>query len=106
MVLTVLVPKGSRSKAYAYFDGSRIELLQGDRVTIDASAATFPTIDCGDTTSHWFASLHASFSYGYQRSDPASRKLSIESPMGTGFGDELQEDDGHDECDIDILTGE
>lgn len=46
MALKVAVPKGSRATAYCSFDGKgRIELRQGDFVTIAASRYPFPTVE-------------------------------------------------------------
>jgi len=46
MALKVAVPRGSRATAYCSFDGKgRIELRQGDYVTIAASRYPFPTVE-------------------------------------------------------------
>ncbi|RDA93132.1 hypothetical protein CP533_4130 [Ophiocordyceps camponoti-saundersi (nom. inval.)] len=56
MALRVVVPKGSRATAYCSFDGKgRVELRQGDRVTITASQFPFPTVTRTDT--EWFDSV-------------------------------------------------
>jgi NAD+ kinase len=48
MALKVAVPRGSRATAYCSFDGKgRIELRQGDYVTIAASRYPFPTVEAG-----------------------------------------------------------
>lgn len=45
MLLRVSVPKNSRATAWCAFDGKgRIELKQGDHVTIAASQYPFPTV--------------------------------------------------------------
>ncbi|PSR92070.1 ATP-NAD kinase-like domain-containing protein [Coniella lustricola] len=56
MLLRVSVPRGSRATAYCAFDGKgRIELRQGDCVTITASQYPFPTVTRTDT--EWFDSV-------------------------------------------------
>ncbi|RDA83790.1 hypothetical protein CP532_5197 [Ophiocordyceps camponoti-leonardi (nom. inval.)] len=56
MELRVVVPRGSRATAYCSFDGKgRVELRQGDRVTISASQFPFPTVTRTDT--EWFDSV-------------------------------------------------
>ena len=56
MALRVAIPRGSRATAYCAFDGKgRIELRQGDYVTISASQYPFPTVTRTDT--EWFDSV-------------------------------------------------
>ena len=56
MALRVAVPASSRATAYCSFDGKgRIELRQGDHVTITASQYPFPTVTRTDT--EWFDSV-------------------------------------------------
>ncbi|KAM3499943.1 hypothetical protein MY11210_009571 [Beauveria gryllotalpidicola] len=56
MALRVAVPRGSRATAYCAFDGKgRVELCQGDHVTITASQYPFPTVTRTDT--EWFDSV-------------------------------------------------
>ncbi|ORZ32340.1 ATP-NAD kinase-like domain-containing protein, partial [Catenaria anguillulae PL171] len=58
MELKVCVPPTSRNTAWASFDGRhRIELKQGDFVSITASKFPFPTICHHDQSSDWFHSL-------------------------------------------------
>ena len=55
-LLRIAVPVASRSTAYCSFDGkSRVELRQGDFVTVEASQYPFPTVvsDSGE----WFKSV-------------------------------------------------
>ncbi|KAJ5644087.1 NAD(+) kinase [Penicillium longicatenatum] len=55
-LLRVAVPNSSRSTAYCSFDGKgRVELRQGDYVTVEASQYPFPTVvsDSGE----WFTSV-------------------------------------------------
>ncbi|KAL4894409.1 ATP-NAD kinase-like domain-containing protein [Aspergillus ambiguus] len=54
--LRIAVPVGSRSTAYCSFDGKgRVELRQGDYVTVEASQYPFPTVVSG--TGEWFQSV-------------------------------------------------
>ncbi|KAK7739488.1 NAD(+) kinase [Diaporthe eres] len=56
MLLRVTVPRNSRATAYCAFDGKgRVELRQGDCVTITASQYPFPTVNRTDT--EWFDSV-------------------------------------------------
>lgn len=56
MALRVAVPRNSRATAHCSFDGKgRIELRQGDHVTITASQYPFPTVTRTDT--EWFDSV-------------------------------------------------
>ncbi|KAM3445712.1 hypothetical protein NHJ13734_000165 [Beauveria thailandica] len=56
MALRVAVPRGSRATAYCAFDGKgRVELRQGDHITITASQYPFPTVTRTDT--EWFDSV-------------------------------------------------
>ncbi|KAF4979015.1 hypothetical protein FZEAL_4690 [Fusarium zealandicum] len=56
MALRVSVPRNSRATAYCAFDGKgRLELRQGDHVTITASQYPFPTVTRTDT--EWFDSV-------------------------------------------------
>jgi NAD+ kinase len=56
MALRIAVPKSSRATAYAAFDGKgRVELRQGDYVTIAASQYPFPTVLSRPT--EWFDSI-------------------------------------------------
>ncbi|CAK7203490.1 NAD(+) kinase [Sporothrix eucalyptigena] len=56
MLLRVSIPRNSRATAYCAFDGKgRVELKQGDCVTITASQYPFPTVTRTDT--EWFNSV-------------------------------------------------
>lgn len=56
MLLRIAVPNLSRSSAYCSFDGKgRVELRQGDYVTIVASQYPFPTVVSGN--GEWFESV-------------------------------------------------
>lgn len=56
MLLRVTIPRNSRATAYCAFDGKgRLELSQGDYVTISASQYPFPTVV--RTQTEWFDSV-------------------------------------------------
>ncbi|KAF4626793.1 hypothetical protein G7Y89_g11364 [Cudoniella acicularis] len=56
MLLRVSIPRNSRATAYCSFDGKgRVELRQGDHVTIAASQYPFPTVVRSGT--EWFDSV-------------------------------------------------
>ena len=56
LLLRVSIPRHSRATAYCSFDGKgRVELKQGDHVTIAASQYPFPTVV--RTSSEWFNSV-------------------------------------------------
>lgn len=56
MLLRIAVPRNSRATAYCAFDGKgRVELRQGDHVTIAASQYPFPTVLSQPT--EWFDSI-------------------------------------------------
>ncbi|KAJ5154323.1 ATP-NAD kinase PpnK-type alpha/beta [Penicillium coprophilum] len=55
-LLRIAVPKSSRSTAYCSFDGKgRVELRQGDYVTVEASQYPFPTVVANNN--EWFTSV-------------------------------------------------
>ncbi|KAI9369880.1 ATP-NAD kinase-like domain-containing protein [Aspergillus egyptiacus] len=56
LLLRIAVPSGSRSTAYCSFDGKgRVELRQGDYVTVEASQYPFPTVVSNN--GEWFQSI-------------------------------------------------
>ncbi|CZR50973.1 probable UTR1 protein, associated with ferric reductase activity [Phialocephala subalpina] len=59
MLLRVSIPRNSRATAYCSFDGkNRVELRQGDHITIAASQYPFPTVMKSPT--EWFDSVSTS----------------------------------------------
>ncbi|EPZ34265.1 ATP-NAD kinase [Rozella allomycis CSF55] len=58
MELRVQIPPDSRNRAWVCFDGrNRVELRQGDYISIVASKYPVPTLCLEDQTSDWFHSL-------------------------------------------------
>lgn len=62
MLLRVSIPRNSRATAYCSFDGkNRVELRQGDHITIAASQYPFPTVMKSPT--EWFDSVSTSLKW-------------------------------------------
>ncbi|KFY44809.1 hypothetical protein V494_01295 [Pseudogymnoascus sp. VKM F-4513 (FW-928)] len=93
LLLRVSIPKNSRATAYCSFDGKgRVELKQGDHVTIAASQYPFPTVT--RTGAEWF--------------DSVSRTLrwNTRGAMQKGWsGEEGKEDEEEQGWDIDTDSG-
>ncbi|KAH7364156.1 ATP-NAD kinase-like domain-containing protein [Rhexocercosporidium sp. MPI-PUGE-AT-0058] len=62
MLLRVSIPRNSRATAYCSFDGkNRVELKQGDHITIAASQYPFPTVM--KSGAEWFESVSTSLKW-------------------------------------------
>ncbi|KAI0997260.1 NAD(+) kinase [Podosphaera aphanis] len=62
LLLRVAIPQNSRATAYCSFDGKgRVELKQGDEITIAASQYPFPTVM--KSRSEWFDSVSTSLKW-------------------------------------------
>ena len=86
MALRVAIPRSSRATAYCAFDGKgRVELRQGDCVTIAASQYPYPTVTRTDT--EWFDSVSRTLRWNVR----AAPQKPFDSVEGTGG-----EDDGWD----------
>lgn len=97
MALKVSVPRNSRATAYCAFDGKgRLELRQGDYVTITASQYPFPTVARTDT--EWFDSVSRTLRWNVRA---ATQKA---FDPGLGGGEEENGDDAA-EWDIDADSG-
>ncbi|QUC18304.1 uncharacterized protein UV8b_02545 [Ustilaginoidea virens] len=97
MALRVAVPRNSRATAYCAFDGKgRIELRQGDHVTIAASQYPFPTVTRTDT--EWFDSVSRTLRWNVRA---AAQKPFGAGPSpssdGTGVGTHAVDDDDDDD---------
>ncbi|PHH87645.1 hypothetical protein CDD83_8601 [Cordyceps sp. RAO-2017] len=80
MALRVAVPRSSRATAYCSFDGKgRVELRQGDHVTITASQYPFPTVTRTDT--EWFDSVSRTLRWNVRA---AAQKPFDASALGDG----------------------
>ncbi|KAH6608762.1 nad kinase associated with ferric reductase [Trichoderma cornu-damae] len=92
MALRVAVPRSSRATAYCAFDGKgRVELRQGDHVTITASQYPFPTVTRTDT--EWFDSVSRTLRWNVRAAAQKPFDASGVSPGG--------EDDDDASWDID-----
>lgn len=102
MLLRVSVPRNSRATAYCAFDGKgRIELKQGDHVTITASQYPFPTVVRADT--EWFDSVSRTLRWNVRA---ATQKGFVANGSGGGAdgsadGSEEDEDGAGGSWDID-----
>lgn len=91
LALRIAVPNKSRSSAYCSFDGKgRIELRQGDYVTLEASQYPFPTVMTG--TNEWVESVQRALRWNVRG---AVQK-------GWDIGDEEDSDNVEEKWDIDI----
>jgi NAD+ kinase len=95
MALRVCVPRNSRATAYCAFDGKgRIELRQGDHVTITASQYPFPTVTRTDT--EWFDSVSRTLRWNV--------RAAAQKPFDAATGSETSKDDDESAADWDIDT--
>lgn len=96
-LLRIAVPKSSRSTAYCSFDGKgRVELRQGDYVTVEASQYPFPTVVSNNN--EWFTSV--------QRALRWNTRGAVQKSWDGGDADaDLNNDPNEDEqWDIDMDT--
>lgn len=95
MALRVAIPRGSRATAYCAFDGKgRIELRQGDHVTISASQYPFPTVTRTDT--EWFDSVSRTLRWNTRAAAQKPFDASAVAPGAVPKDDEEQEELGWD----------
>ncbi|KAJ5124467.1 ATP-NAD kinase PpnK-type alpha/beta [Penicillium bovifimosum] len=94
-LLRIAVPNSSRSTAYCSFDGKgRVELRQGDYVTVEASQYPFPTVVSNNN--EWFTSVQRALRWN-------TRGAIQKSWGGADLEAELNEED--EQWDIDTDTG-
>ena len=87
MALRVAVPRNSRATAYCAFDGKgRIELRQGDHVTITASQYPFPTVTRTDTD--WFNSVSRTLRWNVRAAAQKPFDAAGEEDGGDGYNSE------------------
>ncbi|KAL7945867.1 NAD kinase associated with ferric reductase [Trichoderma barbatum] len=87
MALRVAVPRNSRATAYCAFDGKgRVELKQGDHVTITASQYPFPTVTRTDT--EWFDSVSRTLRWNVRAAAQKPFDATGISPDGDGDNDD------------------
>jgi NAD+ kinase len=93
LALRIAVPRNSRATAYCAFDGKgRVELKQGDHVTITASQYPFPTVTRTDT--EWFDSVSRTLRWNVRAAAQKPFDTTTVSPSG-------EEEDDDDSWDID-----
>jgi NAD+ kinase len=91
LALRIAVPNKSRSSAYCSFDGKgRIEIKQGDYVTLEASQFPFPTVMTG--ANEWVESVQRALRWNVRGAEQ----------KGWGEGDEGGKSDEEEKWDIDI----
>ncbi|RAK95756.1 putative NAD+ kinase Utr1 [Aspergillus ibericus CBS 121593] len=97
LLLRIAVPAGSRSTAYCSFDGKgRVELRQGDYVTVEASQYPFPTVVAG--SGEWFESVQRALRWNTR----GAVQKSWHSASDTGLD---PAEDEEEEWDIDTDAG-
>ena len=95
MALRVAVPRNSRATAYCAFDGKgRIELRQGDYVTITASQYPFPTVTRTDT--EWFDSVSRTLRWNVR---------AAQKPFDAGVHGTFEGEEERNTWDIDTDSG-
>lgn len=100
LLLRIAIPRSSRATAYCSFDGKgRVELRQGDFVTVEASQYPFPTVvGEGGAGGEWFESLRGALRWN-------TRGAVQKGWSGSGDGDgEGMEKEGAEEEEWDIDT--
>ncbi|KAK0618473.1 ATP-NAD kinase-like domain-containing protein [Bombardia bombarda] len=91
LLLRVSIPRNSRATAYCAFDGKgRVELKQGDHVTITASQYPFPTVVRTDT--EWFDSVSRTLRWNVR----AATQKGFETGSTAASEDGKEEDNGWD----------
>lgn len=96
MLLRVTVPRKSRATAYCAFDGKgRVELKQGDHVTITASQYPFPTVVRKDN--EWFDSVSRTLRWNVR----AATQKAFDSSAGSTAVSEDGKDEADEGWDID-----
>lgn len=97
LLLQVSVPKSSRATAYCSFDGKgRVELKQGDHVTIAASQYPFPTVKSVRREGEWFESVSRTLRWNVRE---------VQKGWSGGREEESVEDERELEWDIDTDSG-
>ncbi|KAF2686998.1 ATP-NAD kinase [Lentithecium fluviatile CBS 122367] len=97
MLLRIAVPRNSRATAYCAFDGKgRVELRQGDHVTIAASQYPFPTVLSRPT--EWFDSISRTLRWNNrgatQKAWDGDEAEERGSDQDSGFDIDFDNDDG------------
>jgi NAD+ kinase len=100
LALKIAVPSASRSTAYCSFDGKgRIELKQGDYVTLEASQYPFPTVMRGGN--EWVESVQRALRWNVR----GAVQRGWGSSGAAKDGEEEEGEDDDEEWDIDTDAG-
>ena len=110
LCLRICVPKGSRSTAYASFDGKgRVELRRGDEVRVEAGRYPFPTVvGEGGTGGEWFESVRRALRWntrGAVQRSFGTREREITRRSGGRLAEDVV-DEEEDETEEDEEEGE
>ena len=102
LCLRICVPKGSRSTAYASFDGKgRVELRRGDEVRVEAGRYPFPTVvGEGGTGGEWFESVRRALRWntrGAVQRPFDGRELKVSRRSGGRLADDIVDEDKEEE---------
>lgn len=99
LCLRIAVPNASRSIAYCSFDGKgRLELRQGDYVTVEASQYPFPTVVSGQA--EWVESVRRALRWNVRGA--------VQKAWGDEDGEKVEGDGGtaeEEKWDIDTDAG-
>ena len=102
LCLRICVPKGSRSTAYASFDGKgRVELRRGDEVGVEAGRYPFPTVvGEGGTGGEWFESVRRALRWntrGAVQKPFGGKDLGVTRRGGGRLADDIVDEDGEED---------
>ena len=105
LCLRICVPRGSRSTAYASFDGKgRVELRRGDEVRVEAGRYPFPTVvGEGGTGGEWFTSVRRALRWntrGAVQRPFGGKELKVARRGGGRLADDIvneEEEEGEEE---------
>lgn len=102
LCLRLCVPKGSRSTAYASFDGKgRVELRRGDEVRVEAGRYPFPTVvGEGGTGGEWFESVRRALKWntrGAVQRSFSGKEPNITRRGGGRLADDFVDEEGEDD---------
>lgn len=106
LLLRIAVPLASRSTAYCSFDGkSRVELRQGDYVTVEASQYPFPTVVSG--SGEWVESVRRALRWNVRGAVQKSWSggASVEADSDSFHPTTVQEEEEEEQWDIDTDAG-
>ena len=103
LCLRICVPKGSRSTAYASFDGKgRVELRRGDEVRVEAGRYPFPTVvGEGGTGGEWFESVRRALRWntrGAVQKSFGGKDLGVRRRGGGRLADDIVDEEGEEDA--------